>query len=83
MPTKGRPPPPLKNASFFLNIKKNAWNVLKQKNMQLYFVTFFRVSVKKLKTFQIFSEDIKLFVVYFTLEPFFFLQNHPFQAFLV
>ena len=32
---------------FFSTYKKKAWNVLKQKNMQLYLRHFFRVSVKK------------------------------------
>ena len=62
----------VKKKCFFLKIEKNAWNVLNQKIMQKYFVTFLQ------------WYPVKTFQSSFPLEQFFFLfQNHPFQAFLV
>ena len=60
-----------KKCIFFSQNTKNALNIMKQKKMEKKFA---RVSVQKV----IFFQSI------FPLEPnFFFLQNHPFQAFLV
>ena len=56
-PAKGWPPPPLKNATFFLNIKKclECSETKEYATTGIFCDISFRVPVIKVKTFQIFS----------------------------